>query len=135
MNATDSLRAGLAALAAAEQSAPSRVWQPVDHAGPCRPPFLSRTPGCDCTRCCAAAPHEPDCSQPDTPQCTCPDDAGYHRTDCPEHEETSMPDFDQFTAEQIRRCHEATEFDHQCAVCKTLSQEEVLEEPVPGIDY
>lgn len=68
MNATDSLRAGLAALAAAEEACPSRVWAPVDHPGPCRPPFLARTRDCDCSRCCAAAAHEAGCSRPATPE-------------------------------------------------------------------
>ena len=87
MSSTDRIRAGLADLATAEEAAPSRVWAPVDHPGPCRPPFLARTPGCDCSRCCAGAPHEPGCSRPDTPACTCPDDAEYHLDDCPEIEE------------------------------------------------
>jgi hypothetical protein len=86
MNDTQSLRAALAASAAAEEASPSRVWAPVDHPGPCRPPFLARTRDCDCSRCCAAAPHEPGCSQPETPECTCPPDGDYHLSDCPEVE-------------------------------------------------
>lgn len=86
MNAADRIRAGLAALAAAEEASPSQVWAPVAHPGPCRPPFLARTLDCDCSRCCAAAPHGPDCSQPDTPECTCPPEAEYHQADCPEYE-------------------------------------------------
>ncbi|MEU1908469.1 hypothetical protein [Streptomyces hygroscopicus] len=87
MNATDNIRAGLAALAAAEDVNPSRVWAPITHPGPCRPPFLARTRDCDCSRCCAAAPHDPDCSKPDTSECTCPESADYHLPDCPEDEE------------------------------------------------
>lgn len=87
MNATDSIRAGLAELAAAEESSPSRVWRPVDHPGPCRPPFLARTRDCDCSRCCAAAPHEPGCSKPEVEQCSCPDEAEYHLPGCPEYDE------------------------------------------------
>ena len=86
MNDTDQIRSGLAALAAAEDINPSPVWAPVSHSGPCRPPFLARTLDCDCSRCCAAAPHEANCSQPDTPSCTCPNDADYHQPDCPEYE-------------------------------------------------
>lgn len=86
MTGTDQIRAGLAALAAAEETAPSPVWAPISHPGPCRPPFLARTRDCDCSRCCTAAPHDPGCSKPDRPECTCPDDAEYHLTDCPEYE-------------------------------------------------
>ncbi|MDN3244150.1 hypothetical protein [Streptomyces sp. ZSW22] len=62
----------------------SAVRQPVDHPGPCRPPFLARTLDCDCSRCCAAALHEPGCSRPDKVECTCPDEAEYHLPECPE---------------------------------------------------
>jgi hypothetical protein len=86
MNTADSLRSALAALAAAEEVSPSRVWAPVDHPGPCRPPFLARTRDCDCSRCCAVAPHLPGCSQPDSPACTCPDEAVHHHAGCPEYE-------------------------------------------------
>lgn len=135
MNDTEQIRARLAALAAAEEATPSRVWAPVDHPGPCRPPFLARTLDCDCSRCCAAAPHEAGCSKPDTPQCTCPDDAEYHLADCPECEEESRV-IDQFTDEQINLCHKATEFDHECVVCRTLGQEtERPDEAIPGTDY
>src|SRR5690606_23429224 len=82
----DQIRAKLDALTAAEEANPSRVWAPVDHPGPCRPPFMARTRDCDCSRCCAAAPHGPGCSQPDAPECTCPGSADYHLPDCPEHE-------------------------------------------------
>jgi hypothetical protein len=41
----------------------------------CRPPYVARILGCDCSRCCAAAPHEPDC--------TSPDDTDYHLDECP----------------------------------------------------
>jgi hypothetical protein len=44
---------------------------------------MARTLGCDCSRCCAAAPHEPDCTSLDEPDCTCPDDADYHLDECP----------------------------------------------------
>jgi hypothetical protein len=86
MTAADQIRARLDALAAEEAANPSPVWAPVDHPGPCRPPFLARTRDCDCSRCCAAAPHEPGCSQPETPECTCPPDGDYHLPDCPEVE-------------------------------------------------
>lgn len=89
MNAADSIRTGLAALAAAEDANPSPVWAPITHPGPCRPPFLARTRDCDCSRCCAAAPHDPGCSKPDTPECTCPEDADYHLLGCPEEDEES----------------------------------------------
>lgn len=84
MNTADQIRARLDQMAAAETASPSRVWAPVAHPGPCRPPFLARTRDCDCSRCCAAAPHEPGCSKPDIPECTCPEDAEYHLPDCPE---------------------------------------------------
>jgi hypothetical protein len=86
MTEVDQIRAKLDALTAAEEANPSRVWAPVDHPGPCRPPFMARTRDCDCSRCCAAAPHEPGCSQPDAPECTCPGSADYHLPGCPEHE-------------------------------------------------
>jgi hypothetical protein len=110
---------------------------PVHHR--CRPPFIIRTGACDCSRCCAAAAHEPGCAAlavtAPQPSCTCPSEADYHRTDCPEYDGTTV-EGSQFTAEQIRRCHEATEFDHECVVCVTLGQDdEQLGEAVPGTDY
>jgi hypothetical protein len=42
-----------------------------------------------------------------------------------------MPD--QFTDEQIRLCHDATEFDHECVVC--AAEDEWPDEAVPGTDY
>ena len=41
--------------------------------------------------------------------------------------------FDEATADEIRRCHEATEFDHQCAVCGT--EDERPDEAIPGTDF
>lgn len=41
--------------------------------------------------------------------------------------------FDEFTAEEIRLCHEATEFDHQCRVCAT--EDTRPDEAVPGTDF
>lgn len=41
--------------------------------------------------------------------------------------------FDEFTAEEIRLCHEALEFDHQCRVC--TSEDKRPNEAVPGTDY
>ncbi|MET9012318.1 hypothetical protein ABZX74_15570 [Streptomyces olivaceoviridis] len=87
MTAADQIRARLDALAAEEAANPSPVWAPVTHTGPCKPPFLARTRDCDCSRCCAVAPHEPGCSRPDAPACTCPSDADYHLPDCPEGED------------------------------------------------
>lgn len=44
--------------------------------------------------------------------------------------------FDQFTADEISRCHEDTEFDHECVVCRTVGQEtERPDEAIPGTDY
>ncbi|MGA5670107.1 hypothetical protein ACPCTG_32080 [Streptomyces pseudogriseolus] len=54
----------------------------------CQPPFLARTGSCDCSRCCAAGPHDAGCTslEASTPAaCTCPDDADYHQPDCPEY--------------------------------------------------
>ncbi|MET9012319.1 hypothetical protein ABZX74_15575 [Streptomyces olivaceoviridis] len=39
----------------------------------------------------------------------------------------------EFTAEQIRLCHEAAEFDHECVVCATV--EERPDEAIPGVDF
>lgn len=58
---------------------------PVRHQ--CRPPFLARTGSCDCSRCCASAPHEPGCMELEVTkqgECFCPPDAEYHLPDCPE---------------------------------------------------
>lgn len=134
MNATDSIRSGLAALAAAEEANPSRVWAPVAHPGPCRPPFLARVGNCDCSRCCAAAPHDPGCMALDrgeSAECVCPDRADYHLPYCPEYEGDAMAD--EFTAEEIRLCHEATEFDHECRVCTTVDGRP--DEAIPGTDF
>lgn len=59
---------------------------PVQHR--CRPPFILRTGACDCSRCCAAAPHESGCTQLEVSrgECTCPSEADYHHDDCPEYE-------------------------------------------------
>ncbi|MCM1943148.1 hypothetical protein NC239_33595 [Streptomyces sp. G3] len=87
MSVADQIRARLDALAAEETANPSRVWAPVDHPGPCRPPFLARTGACDCSRCCASAPHEPGCMELEVTEqgeCLCPPDAEYHLPDCPE---------------------------------------------------
>lgn len=56
----------------------------------CVPPFMARTLGCDCSRCCSVAAHEPGCNAIPEPQpeCTCPDTADYHLADCPEAEES-----------------------------------------------
>jgi hypothetical protein len=44
--------------------------------------------------------------------------------------------FEQFTGEQIRLCHEATEFDHECVVCRTLgTDDERPDEAIPGTDF
>lgn len=64
----------------------SAARRPIGHPGPCRPPFLARTLDCDCSRCCAVAPHDTGCSEPDSPECTCPDEADYHQVGCPEYE-------------------------------------------------
>lgn len=40
---------------------------------------------------------------------------------------------DEFTADEIRLCHEATEFDHQCRVCARDADRP--DEAVPGTDY
>lgn len=62
---------------------------PVRHQ--CRPPFLARTGACDCSRCCASAPHQPGCMELELAEmskqggeCVCPEDAEYHLDDCPE---------------------------------------------------
>ncbi|MFD8234010.1 hypothetical protein ACFV20_19280 [Streptomyces sp. NPDC059696] len=39
----------------------------------------------------------------------------------------------EFTAEEIRLCHEATEFDHECPVCTAV--DERPDEAIPGTDY
>lgn len=39
----------------------------------------------------------------------------------------------QFSADEIRLCHEATEFDHQCRVCTSV--EERPDEAIPGTDF
>lgn len=42
----------------------------------------------------------------------------------------------EFTDEQIRLCHEATEFDHECIVCITLGQQDARpDEAIPGTDF
>lgn len=41
--------------------------------------------------------------------------------------------FDEFTADEISRCHEATEFDHECRVCTTV--DERPDEAIPGTDF
>ena len=41
--------------------------------------------------------------------------------------------FDEFTADEIRRCHEATEVDYQCRVCATV--ESRPDEAIPGTDF
>ena len=41
--------------------------------------------------------------------------------------------FAPFTAEEIRLCHEASEFDHQCRVC--ASEDIGPVEAVPGVDF
>jgi hypothetical protein len=42
----------------------------------------------------------------------------------------------EFTAEEIRVCHEALEFDHECIVCTTLGQDtQRPDEAIPGTDY
>ncbi|MFJ1827380.1 hypothetical protein [Streptomyces sp. NPDC088178] len=137
MNSTDQIRAGLTALAAAEEATPSRVWAPIAHTGPCRPPFLARTRDCDCSRCCAAAPHESGCistERTEQPECACPDTADYHLPYCPEYEGADMTNaFDEFTADEIRRCHEATEFDHECRVCTAVGDRP--DEAIPGTDF
>ncbi len=105
---------------------------PVRHQ--CRPPFLARTGSCDCSRCCATGPHDPGCMalEPTVPAgCTCPDSADYHLPYCPEYEGDDMND--EFTADEISRCHEATEFDHQCRVCTT--EEDGPDEAIPGTDF
>ncbi|NED75267.1 hypothetical protein G3I51_23675 [Streptomyces sp. SID9944] len=131
MTEAEQIRARLDALTAAEHTNPSPVWAPIAHAGPCRPPFMARTRDCDCSRCCAAAPHEPGCSQPDAQECTCPDHAEYHLPGCPENEGDGMPN--EPTAEETSLCHEATEFDHQCRVCAT--EDARPDECQPGIDF
>lgn len=56
----------------------------------CRPPFMARVGLCDCSRCCAAAEHEPGCTSQERPECTCPDTADYHQPDCPEYAEETL---------------------------------------------
>ncbi|MFG3046255.1 hypothetical protein ACGFZR_15165 [Streptomyces sp. NPDC048241] len=40
----------------------------------------------------------------------------------------------EFTADEIRLCHEATEFDHECPVC-TAGEDERPDDAIPGTDY
>ncbi|WP_260677594.1 hypothetical protein [Streptomyces albidoflavus] len=41
--------------------------------------------------------------------------------------------FDEFSAEEIARCYRATEFDHECPVCRSV--DERPDEAIPGTDF
>lgn len=125
MPLTDQIRARLAALAAQEAASPSPVWAPVtadDEPERCPqcgatvfdfdPNFydgISMGPAWLCTEC----------------------RWGQFSATRPPVRQAAQPG--ESTVDEIRLCHDATEFDHQCRVCATVDGRP--DEAVPGTDY
>jgi rubrerythrin len=125
MPPADQIRARLAELAAAEVANPSPVWPPVtadDQPDQC--------PQCGTTRFDFDPNHDDGISMGPAWLCT---ECRWGVRSVPNPMTAQPIGCSGFTADEIRRCHEATEFDHQCRVCATV--ESRPDEAIPGTDF
>jgi rubrerythrin len=126
MTAADQIRARLDAYAAQEAANPSPVWAPIEHDD--QP---EQCPMCAATAFDFDPNHDDGISMGPAWLCT---GCRWGVRSVPNPmiaRPTTEPGA--FTAEEIRLCHEATEFDHQCRVC--TAEEERPDEAIPGTDF
>jgi hypothetical protein len=126
MTEADQIRALLYSYAANEAANPSPVWPPASHDD--QP---DQCPECGTTRFDFDPNHDDGISVGPAWLCTgCRWGVRSVPNPLIARPTTGRSDL---TAEEIRLCHEATEFDHQCRVCAT---EDVRpDEAVPGTDF
>jgi rubrerythrin len=122
----DQIRARLNALAANETANPSPVWPPASHDD--QP---DQCPQCGTTRFDFDPNHDDGISMGPAWLCT---ECRWGVRSIP-NPMTVRPTTGRsgFTAEETRLCHEATEFDHECAVCTSVDERPA--EAIPGTDF
>lgn len=128
MTEADQIRARLTQLAAEETANPSPIWAPVAHDD--QP---EQCPMCAATSFDFNPNHDDGISM--GPAWLCTECRWGIRSVANPHIVQQAPEPGGFTAEEIRLCHEATGFDHECAVCGTEGEGGRPDEAVPGTDF